>query len=441
MKSTKNVVDKTPTYIIDANLYYKSNLVYSIGIQAFLYGFPLVDMARNMQGSLKKAPLNSFYHERKLADEHFRDWVRPNNDTMYSIAWLDLSKGPVVLSIPEAEQGRYFTFQFLDAYTNSFRYIGTRTNETSAGEYIIVGPNGGEELAEGTKVVYSPTNMVWILGRTLVDGEKDVPNVIAIQDNYKLTPYSQSQEIPHIDLPEILDRELNDPVEFFEIMTKAMKLNPGTIEDEGIISQFKLIGIDPETGFQGMEDPVIKDGLTKAFKDAKEILIKSRSDMSKLFNNWAIYNNVGSYGTDYLSRAVVSYYGIGAINPEEGIYSGALIDSTRKPLSGENQYVIHFDQDNLPPAHAFWSICMYGEDQFFIANPINRYSMGDRTEGLQYNSDGSLDLYIQNTPPVETESNWLPAPKGNFTLVLRTFLPKQIFIDRKYQLPFIQKII
>ncbi|MCM2534290.1 DUF1254 domain-containing protein [Neobacillus pocheonensis] len=431
---------QTTPYVVDAKDQYKSNLAYSIGIEAYLYGFPLVDMVKTMQGSLKKVPLNSFDHVRNLADENFRDWVKPNNDTLYSLAWLDLSKGPVELSIPKAEDGRYFTFQFIDAYTNSFHYIGTRTNDTNGGKYVIVGPGWKEKPAAGKKVVNAPTNMVWILGRTLVNGKNDVANVNAIQDQYKLTPYKKNQEKPNIDLPEVSEDVLNDPVKFFDIMTRAMKLFPGTKEDAGVVSQFKLVGIDPETGFQGMKDPVIMDGLTRAFKDAKEIMLKSKPDVSVLNNNWSVFNHVGSYGTDYLSRAVIAYYGIGAINPEEGIYTGATINSTGKPLRGDNQYIIHFDKDNMPPVNAFWSICLYGPDQFFVANPINRFSIGDRTEGLRYNPDGSLDLYVQNSAPIGHESNWLPAPKSNFILVLRMYLPKQIMIDGKYQLPLVQKV-
>ncbi|WP_413301091.1 DUF1254 domain-containing protein [Bacillus sp. 1P10SD] len=439
------LADTTPTQpqtnapVVAQQDQYRENLAYSIGIQAYIYGYPLLETEKTMQLYLKDGQLNTFDHVRELRDDTFRTVVAPNNDTLYSRAFLDLSKGPVVLSVPKIEN-RYYSFQFLDAYTNSFNFVGTRTTGSKAGKYVIVGPNWKGKLAKGSKVIQSPTNMVWLLGRTLVDGGKDLENVHAIQDKYTLTPLDKNQAKPSIELPVISPSDFNDPALFFEIMTQAMKLNPAPPVDAAMLSQFKLIGIEPDKGFQGSKDPAIMAGLTRAIKDAQEIIVKTVPKLGTTNNNWKVYYDIGTYGTDYLTRACIAKVGLGAVIPEEAIYPRTTFDSDGNPLSGENQYVIDFDKDQLPPVNAFWSLSLYGSNQFFAANPINRFSIGDRTEGLTYNPDGSLDIYIQNTAPVGKESNWLPAPKDNFVLVLRMYLPKQNALDGTYQLPKVRKV-
>ncbi|WP_413301103.1 DUF1254 domain-containing protein [Bacillus sp. 1P10SD] len=437
------LADTTPTQtnasVVSTQNQYLENLGYSIGIQAYIYGYPLVEMERTMQIFTQKAPLNTFDHMRNLVDDRFRDVVAPNNDTLYSLAWLDLSKGPVVLSVPNIGD-RYYSFQFLDAYSNSFSYVGTRTTGTKAGKYVIAGPNWKGKLPKAAKVIQAPTDMVWLIGRTLVDGEKDLTNVHAIQDKYSLTPLTKKQAEPSIYLPEITENIYNDPAAFFDIMTQSMKLLPGSQADAAMLTQFKLIGIDPDKGFQGSKDPAIMAGLTRAVKDAQEIIVKSRGYKGSLNNNWTMKYENGTYGTDYLMRAVVAKFGLGANIPAEAMYPNTRLDGEGNPLSGEYQYVIHFDKDQLPPVNAFWSLSMYGSDLFFVANPINRFTIGDRTEGLKYNEDGSLDIYIQNTAPEGKESNWLPAPKGNFVIMLRMYMPKQNVLDGTYEMPKVQKI-
>ncbi|MDM5328239.1 DUF1254 domain-containing protein [Neobacillus sp. CF12] len=419
---------------------YRENLAYSIGIQAYIYAYPLLEVAKTMQEFTKHTPLNKFYHMRELADSNFRDVVTPNNDTLYSQAWLDLSKGPVVLSVPNVK-GRYYTMQFLDAYTNSFHYIGKRTTGTTAGKYVIVGPNWKGKLPKGENIIKTPTNMVWINGRILVDGPKDLPNVHTIQDKFSLTPYDKKEAKSLLDLPTVLSTDFSDPIQFFDKMTKLIKLNPGSKADVAMISQFELIGIDPIKGFQGNIDSAVMAGLTRAVKDGKEIIAKTLSTLGKTSNNWKVFYDIGTYGTDYLKRAVVAMFGLGANVPEEAMYVRTQVDSNGNVLSGNNQYIIHFNKDQpIPPVKAFWSLSMYGPDNFFVSNPINRYSIGDRTEGLKYNPDGSLDIYIQNAPPLGHESNWLPAPANHFVLMLRMYMPEKSVLDGTYKFPLVEKV-
>ncbi|WP_179194791.1 DUF1254 domain-containing protein [Bacillus sp. EAC] len=425
------------TSVLAVQNQYLENLAYSIGVQAYIYGYPLLEMAKTMQRTSKNVPLNTFVHARNLKDDTFRDVVQPNNDTLYSSSWLDLSKGPIVLSVPNVN-GRYYSFQFMDMYTNSFHYVGTRTTGTKAGKYVIVGPNWKGKINKNSKVIKTPTNMVWLLGRTLVDGEKDLSTVHAIQNKYTLTPYDKKQSRPSLNLPTILESDYNDPVRYFGIMTQLMKLYPAPARDAAMLSQFKLIGIDPNKGFETSQDPSIMAGLGRGLIDAQDIIAKSLSIVGKTNNFWTEYYDVGTYDTNYLTRAVVARYGLGANIPKEAIYPFTQIDSNGNPLSGEQKYIIHFDKNHLPPVNAFWSLSMYGSDFFFVNNPINRFSIGDRTKGLKYNADGSLDIYIQNAVPVGHESNWLPSPKNHFVLSLRMYMPKQTLLDGAYQIPKVQ---
>ncbi|PEE33117.1 DUF1254 domain-containing protein [Bacillus cereus] len=428
---------QTNTSVVTSQNQYLENLAYSIGIQAYLYGFPLVDMARTKQ--LYKNPWNTFLHRRDLVDHTFKEVVAPNNDTLYSSAWLDLSNGPVVLSVPDVGD-RYYSLQFLDTYTNTFDYVGTRETGTKAGTYVIVGPNWKGKIDKCSKVIQSPTNMVWLLGRTLVDGEKDLDNVHAIQDQYILKPLNRGQTKSSIHLPPISTNDFDDPARFFDIMTQLMSLFPSPATDAAMLSQFKLIGIDPNNGFQGSKEPAIMAGLTRAVKDAQDIIKKSVNRVGTLNHNWQVFYNIGTYGTEYLTRAVIAKFGLGANIPAEAMYPRTQVDSDGNPLSGEHQYVIHFNKEELPPVNAFWSLSMYGSDQFFVDNPIKRYAIGDRTEDLIYNVDGSLDIYIQNLPPEGKESNWLPAPSDDFILMLRMYMPKKNILKGTYQMPKIQKV-
>ncbi|MFD4704911.1 DUF1254 domain-containing protein [Gottfriedia sp. NPDC058432] len=423
---------------------FRSNLAYSTGVSAYIYGYTLVEMARTMQKFEQTNELNTFKHDRNLADDKFRDFVKPNNDTLYSQSWLDLSKGPQVLSFPKIN--RYFTFQFMDAYSNSFKYIGgSNKKEYKGGKYIIVGPDWKGKFPKGVNVIKSPTNMTWVLGRTLVDGEKDLTEVHKIQDSYKLAPLNRNQAKGSINIPTIQTNDYDDPIKFFNLMAQLMKLNPAPQRDEALLSQLEFIDLDPVTGlFTGTADPVVLDGLTSAVKDGKEAIQKSLLVLQKPNNgNWTVnYDRVGTYGVYYLNRAMIAMNALGANIPKEAVYAITRKDSDGNTLSGQSKYVIHFDKNNLPPVNDFWSICIYDSTNYFIANPINRFSIGDRTEGLKYNIDGSLDIYVQSTAPVGHESNWLPSPSSTtntgFALLLRMYTPKESVQNNSYIIPSVK---
>ncbi|MGF9909730.1 DUF1254 domain-containing protein [Brevibacillus porteri] len=425
---------------------YRTNLAYSAGVDAYIYGYTLLEMARTMQKFTEKTPLNTFHHDKLLSDASFRDFVKPNNDTLYSSAWLDLSKGPQVLSYPKTD--RYFTLQIMDAYSNSFHYIGGSTLEDyKGGKVVLVGPNWEGKLPSNVEVVRAPTDMLWILGRTFVNGEKDLPNVYKIQEGYTLAPLDANQKPGSIPIPKIEVSDFYDPSKFYSLLAQLMKLNPPPQKDEAFLSKLEFIGLDYQAGtFSADNDPVVLEGVSKAVKDAREIIKNSISILQKPNNgNWRVNNErVGIYDTHYLNRAMIAMHGIGANTAQEAVYASTRVDGDGNPLVGQKKYVIHFEKDQIPPTKSFWSLSMYDFENYLIDNPINRYSLGSRTEGLTFNENGSLDIYIQSTPPKGKESNWLPAPvsttAANFSLVLRIYTPDESLQENTFVLPAIKVV-
>ncbi|WP_140381402.1 DUF1254 domain-containing protein [Gottfriedia acidiceleris] len=342
-------------------------------------------------------------------------------------------------------QGRYYKFQILDNCADTFANIDTRTIGTEKGECAIVGPDWKADVPDVDITIHSRTNTVWIIGRTLLHGERDISNVIALQSEYKLTSLESNQALVDASLPVITDTHLKDPLLYFDIMTQAMKLNPPATEELGLVEQFKHIGIDMEKGFQ--QDQLkaeIIAGLNRAVKDAQEILLSSSVQATGTgVNGWNINYDLGAYGRNYLMRSIVALIGLASNFSEESLFPIAFLDNESKPLHGSNDYVIHFERGQTPAVNGFWSLTMYGTDSYLVENEINRYSISDRTEGLKYNEDGSLELYIQHARPLDRESNWLPAPADGFILILRLYSAKpemlEKMLDGNYKLPLIQR--
>lgn len=434
--------------------------VQSIAEEAYIYGYPLVlmDISKQVMTnvanvSATKAPINQFVHLRTFPDASFTDVVSPNADTLYSSAMLDLSREPIILSVPDTN-GRYYLFQMLSAWTNVFASPGKRTTGTRAGNFAIVGPTWTGTLPPGVTEYRSPTNLVWILGRTQTNGPSDYAAVHALQNKYKLTPLSawgtnyrpptNVATDPNLDMttpPVDQAANLSAP-DFFERLAKLMKANPPAKADDPILARMAEIGIVPGRTFNtGRLDQPFLTALAKARNAAKaKIAARASNDPSSpTINGWQIAYDLGTYGTDYLLRAFVALYGLGANLPEDAIYPRTAVDSTGAALDGANRYVIHFEKDQVPPVNAFWSLTMYNDRQFFVANPINRYAIGDR-DALKFNADGSLDIYIQNAAPGATkESNWLPAPSGKFNMLMRLYWPKPEVLDRTWQPPGVDR--
>jgi hypothetical protein len=438
-----------------------------IATLAYIWGYPLVIEKRffefstnpNVPAGQTRGPVNSFIHARDLINASFTDVVRPNADTLYSAAYLDLKKEPIVIQVPPIPD-RYYVLQFMDAYTNNFFYIGTRTNVTSGGSYLITGPNWNGTVSTGMTQIKSRTNLAIILGRTLVNGPQDVSDVRALQDKFILSPLSFFEGVTRSDNPVATTRTASitnatkeelpmspqpsfipkTGIKIYDEIGKDMANNPPYQYGADVIAKFKSIGIGPGLTPSSEEaaNATIKQALQKGIEQGERLIDEKVRNLGTIVNGWSInLDQVGDYGTDYLLRAAVAKTGLGANSPQEALYPMVSVDDRGEQLTGSRNYVIHFDKDKIPPGDWFWSISMYNSKDYFVDNPINRYAIGDRTPGLKYNTDGSLDIYIQHdNPGKDRESNWLPAPTDDkFSLALRLYIPQEVIFKGQYQFP------
>jgi len=424
---------------------------------AYIFGLPLVlmDITRRQMthaGNPIAAPENSFRSLSFFPDASFRDVVRPNADTYYTSTWLNLSKEPVVLSVPNTH-GRYYMMPMLDAYTNVFASPGKRTTGTEAGNFLITGPQWSGTVPANMKQIKAPTNMVWIIGRTQVNSKEDGAEVVVpIQKQYKLNPLSawgKSYTVPPLVSDSTVPKGApNDIVkampidEFFNYVDRLMVDNPPAAADQSAMEKFSTIGVKPGGRFSlDSFSTTAQTALKNIPGETLSTLVAQLSASKSLVSGWnPNRGTVGTYGTDYTARAMVAYMGLGANLPEDAIYPSAVADADGNKLNGANKYVIHFDKGQTPPANAFWSLTMYDSEGYMVKNPINRNAIGDRNK-LKQNADGSIDIYVQHASPgKDKESNWLPAPEGDFNILLRVYWPKEEMINGTWKLPPVKKI-
>jgi hypothetical protein len=414
-----------------------------LATDAYVYGYPLVtmEMTRRVVTNVPavegtRGPMGQFIKLRQYPDASFRDVTAPNADTLYTTAFVDVGNEPWVISIPDMK-GRYFLFPMLDAWTNVFQVPGTRTTGTKAQTYAITGPGWKGTLPSGVKEYKSPTSIVWILGRIYCTGTpEDYAAVHTLQDQCQAVPLSAYGKPytppagtvdPSIDMKTAVRDQVNrmDAVAYFTLLADLMKRNPPAVADAPEFAKFAKIGLvagkdfDPsklQADFIRRIPPVANDRIMLQFKVNKAV---------KDINGWVFDTATGIYGTDYLNRAFVTAIGLGANRVQDAVYPTSLKDADGKKYTGANKYVMHFRKGQLPPVGGFWSLTMYGANYFFVANQINRYSISAR-QHLIANPDGSVDLYIQNEwPGADKESNWLPAPKDGFVLMLRMYWPNE----------------
>jgi hypothetical protein len=432
-----------------------------IAVEAYLYFYPLVTMdvtlkvMTNVEASRKPGagPMNQFSHLRAFPPVEMRDVVRPNFDTLYSIAWLDLTKEPVILSAPDTKD-RYYLLPLMDMWTDVFAVPGKRTSGTAAHHFAIVPQHWSGRLPGGMEKIEAPTPYVWILGRTQTDGPKDYDAVHQIQNDYKITPLSQWGKAPKPAAAKIdssvdtrtppLEQVNSMPAaRFFPYAAELMKANPPHLTDWSQIERMKRIGLEPGKSFDfDKTDPTIKRALEKAVTDGLAAMKAKAPTLAPAVNGWQMNTHtMGVYGDYYLKRAIIAMVGLGANQPEDAIYPLALADGEGKPLDGTHNYALHFAKNELPPAEAFWSITLYDDEGFQVANPLNRFALGDR-DALRYNGDGSLDLHIQNANPgPDKESNWLPSPKeGGENITMRLYAPKPEALDGRWVPPPIKRV-
>lgn len=435
----------------------REELAYTLGVQAYLYGYPVVEMYRARYNhayrpdNKERTPLNRFRHNQRLLDHTFTAVVSPNNDTLYSSAWLDLAAEPLILGVPDTK-GRYYSFQFMDFYTNTFAFVGKRVTGTREGAFAVVGPRWKGTLPEGLRRLDSPTSAVWLLGRTLVDGPEDLPAVQALQDRYTLTPLSswgkkEGRPTPGRDgvgAPgQTPPPDPTRPLHFFVILNASLRENPPPAREAALMSLFARVGVGPDQAFQPDKlDPATSRGLQRAMEIGQQLTRPRPGGSGSVVNGWSFPpKGVGNCGEDYLLRAVIARTLLAALPPEEAVYPTALVDGTGQALNGKHNYVLRLEKGQTPPVDGFWSITLYRlPERLFAANPLNRYAIGDRTRGLKYGADGALELFIQHdSPGKDREPNWLPAPQGDFCLTLRGFLPRKELQEGTWKVPPVKR--
>ena len=432
---------------------------HAIGAAAYTYFYPLVtmDVTRKQLTNVVKpeglaTPMNTFISLTAFPPADMKVVVRPNFDTLYSSAWLDLTKEPMIVSAPDTH-GRFYLLPMLDMWSDVFASPGSRTTGTQAGDFALVPPGWSGTLPVDVARIDAPTPYVWIIGRTKTDGPADYDAVHQVQAGYRITPVSRwgmSPEPvvgtvdPSIDMktPPKVQVDTMPASKFFAYAAEILKLQPPHVTDQPILAQMRRIGIERGKSFDiDKVDPAVKAGLTTAPEAALKLMAWKIPTIARVANGWSMNTDtMGVYGNYYLKRAIVAQVGLGANLPEDAIYPLNLADDTGKPLDGGGAYVLHFDKDTMPPVDAFWSVTLYDDAGFQVANSLNRFAVSSWMP-FKYGSDGSLDLYIQNaTPSTDNEANWLPAPpKGTFNLTMRLYAPKSDALTGKWNPPVVTK--
>jgi hypothetical protein len=414
-----------------------------LATDAYIYGYPLVtmEMTRRVMTNVAapevtRAPMGQLARLRQYPDASFRDVTAPNADTLYTTGWVDVGAEPWVLSLPDMK-GRYALFPMLDGWTSVFQAPGKRTTGTGAQTYVITGPGWKGALPAGVKEYKSPTSMVWLLGRIYCTGTpEDYKAVHALQDACTLVPLSAygkpytappAKVDPSVDMKTAVRDQVNrmDATDYFTLLAQLMKTNPPAAADARALARFAKIGLVAGQDFDAgkLKADVAKRVPQLAF-DRIMLQFKINKDVQHI-NGWNFTTKTGIYGTDYLMRALVTAIGLGANRPQDAVYPTSLEDADDNDYVGTAKYVIHFERGQTPPAEGFWSITMYDANYFFVANPINRYSISPR-QALLTNADGSVDILVQkDSPGADKEANWLPAPAGKFILMLRLYWPDE----------------
>jgi hypothetical protein len=414
----------------------------ALAADAYVWGLPLVVSMRTAQTFARLIGVDRLFNQQKLSGPGRGVVVAPNVDTLYSIAVIDLRSGPVVLTVP-AIHDRYYTYQFLDMYTESFAYVGTRATAGAAGSWVIAPIGWAGAVPVGDHLIRATTPLVFLLGRFLVAGTSDVPTVRGVMAQVRLAPLASSVAgsspvAASLGAPPGTPQSVSSAgAAFFDELGAALAVNPPpTAADRAALARFAPLGVGSGRHPAAKSTQAQRAALTQGVSAGAKRVAGAVGAPGHVVNGWQTRSGqLGRYGDDFLLRAVVAQSGWGANVPEEAVYVGSVRDARGDLYSGSQAYVMHFAAGSLPPAKAFWSLTVYGLDGFLVANPADRYAVGDRTPGLQTNRDGSVDFYLQHDPPAGHQSNWLPTPAGGFRLITRIYLPEPRVLDGSYELP------
>ena len=466
LKFTRYLITLLGIFLIACNLmaapaqYPSTAEAEQMGYDAYLYAYPMIlmDFTRQQLTNYAKTqkngmgPENQFNHFSATPDHNFKEVIRPNVDTLYSTAWLDLKKQPLVLVVPSTE--RYFMLPMLSYWTDVFAVPGTRTTgRNRAKQFLVTDPNYHGKVPSGMMQIKSPTRYVWIIGRTQTHGKKDYAIVHAIQAQYKIIPLSDwgkgSYTPPTGKVNRKIDMKTPPPVsvnkmsnnKYFNTFTRLLVDNPPNAMDYPFMHRIDRLNIAPGKTFRPRSWPKsIRRAFMRGVKKAKQSLEKSaRSSSGAQSPGWKYHINTGVWGDQYLRRAVFAKIGLGINIADDAVYPSIATDKQGQPLNGENKYQLVFKKGQLPPVNAFWSLTAYDQDGYLIKNPKQRYAIGS-ADPLKHNSDGSTTIYIQAEKPNKDKiSNWLPVTKAPFGITLRMYSPTQKALQLEWEPPAITK--
>lgn len=424
-----------------------------IAKDAYIYAYPMLFNYKTLYEQVldpgSKSYVGGFGKFRNYSHPYGpenKEIVTPNNDTPYSWAWLDLRREPWVLTVPAVKDDRYYVFQWIDLFTYNFAYVGSRATGSGAGHYLFAGPDWHGDTPKGIdKVFRSETDIILTLGRTALSGPADVKNVQAIQKQYQLTPLSAFEHTsapppaPKVTFPK-WDEAKATSIDFISYLNFMLQFTQPTAPSEvDLMQRFAKIGIAPGEPFDPAALPAAtREAIEQGVADGKAALADAEKHTTSSYD---LFGSRQDLNGDYMKRAVAAGMGIYGNTKEEAVYVGTRVNADHEQLLGSQPYLIHFDKKDLPPAKFFWSMTMYDlPGRHLVANPINRYSIGDRTKGIRYNPDGSLDIYVQHTTPgADKESNWLPAPEGAYNVIARIYGPDASVFDGTWKFPAPQK--
>jgi hypothetical protein len=424
---------------------------------AYIWGYPLVRFSRTKTLMTKTpgfghATINNFFHADRLLTPSDSDIANPIPDTLYSSAFLDLSREPMVLITPRIKN-RFYSLQFIDAFTNNIAFVSSRTRGDIAGKFLITGPQFIGAIPQGYEQIHSSTNFVWVVGHMQAD-PSSVKAASALVKKYQLLPYNVYIGSERKTKPAGFTAKAGstaDPakiaasgVHFFDELGIALRENEPVNLDSALVQRFKSAGIGAGLRTSRVANTRDLRGAYERAVTSGEMAINDKlsSNMVLAKNGWNYLARENYFGDDYVLRAAMSKAYFGETNSAENIHPVTYVDKDGQRLNGNNTYVIRFTKDKMPPAKAFWSMTVYNSQRkSLVENSMRRYSLGSYSKNVIYNIDGSLDIYMSANEPQGHTNNWLPAPRGGFYVMLNLYNPTEQALKEPYAPPPIQKVL
>ena len=437
-----------------------ANEARAIAKEAYIYGFPVVDNYRVMHsffvdrdGKDFKAAWNEIHNEARVFTPNDTTIQTPNSDTPYSQIGTDLRAEPLVITVPAVDEDRYYSLQFIDLFTHNYAYVGSRETGSEAGSFLLAGPKWKGDKPDGIDaIIRSETELGWVQFRTQLFNADDISGVKKVQAGYQVQPLSRflgktaPPAVPAVKFVQPLSREAQrTSLDFYRVLDFALQFCPVHPSEKELRARLERLGIgtgafDPSKLAPEIRD-AIKDGMADAWKEFAEY---KRTQLDT-----GIKTAADGYGTreffknDYIGRMSSAVLGIYGNTAEEAMYPAYFVDSEGQPMNGSNRYVMRFAPGELPPVNSFWSVTMYAmPESRLVANPLNRYLINSpMLPDLSRDADGGLTLYLQNdSPGQEKESNWLPAPEGEFIVIMRLYWPKESALSGDWKQPLLVRV-